>query len=167
MAYSSERLMFDHAPVTLTQRVFRAGGWTVAGLGLSQVIRFGSSLLMTRLLAPEMFGVMAIATMVMVGLALFSDLGLGLNVVQSKRGNEAAFLNTIWVLQILRGVVTWFFALGVSLLVVFANPIGMVRGESVYSEPSLPHVIAIFSISAIIWGFASSKMYEAGRNLAL
>ena len=76
--------MFSHgAPMStpkqskLKQRVLRAGGWTVAGFGLSQVIRFGSNLLMTRILVPEMFGVMAIALMVMYGLALFSDVGCG------------------------------------------------------------------------------------------
>lgn len=166
--------MFSHAapmsspsPTTLKQRVLRAGGWSFAGYGLSQAIRFGSNLVMTRLLVPEMFGVMAIATLVMIGLAMFSDFGLGLNVVQSKRGNDAAFLNTAWVIQILRGVLLWFFALGVSLLVVFANRIGMVPADSVYAEPSLPYVIAVLSTSAVIMGFASTKLFEASRNLLL
>src|SRR5262245_29431293 len=38
-------------------RVLSAGIWSLAGLGLGQTIRFGSNLLMTRLLVPEMFGV--------------------------------------------------------------------------------------------------------------
>ena len=80
--------MADRAPLTLKQRIFAAGGWTVAGFGLSQALRFGTSLLMTRLLVPEMFGVMAIANMIMIGLAMFSDIGLRQNVVQSKRGAE-------------------------------------------------------------------------------
>jgi hypothetical protein len=63
-------------PISLRQRVLKAGAWTLAGFGASQVIRFGSNLLMTRLLVPEMFGVMAVANVVMVGLSLFSDIGL-------------------------------------------------------------------------------------------
>lgn len=157
----------DCMPLTLKQRVFKAGRWTMAGFGLSQTIRFGSNLLMTRLLVPEMFGVMAIATMVMYGLALFSDVGLRQNIVQSKRGNDAAFLNTAWVIQILRGVLIWFFALGVSMLVILANRIGMVPADSVYAESSLPYVIAILSASAVIMGFESTKLSEASRNLSL
>ena len=159
--------MADPAPRTLKQRVFKAGAWTVVGLGLSQMIRFGSNLLMTRLLVPEMFGVMAIAGMVMFGLALFSDVGLRQSVVQSKRGNDAAFLNTAWTIQILRGVLIWFFALAVSLLVVLANRIGVAPSNSVYTNPSLPYVIAILSVSAVISGFDSSKLLEASRNLLL
>src|SRR5215831_13914608 len=86
--------------ISLKQRVLNAGTWSLAGYGLNQAIRFGTNLLATRLLVPEMFGVMAIANLVMVGLAMFSDFGLKLNIIQSKRGNDPAFLNTAWVAQI-------------------------------------------------------------------
>ena len=45
-----------------------------------------------------MFGVMAIATLVMIGLAMFSDLGLRQNIIQSKRGGEFLYLNTAWAI---------------------------------------------------------------------
>jgi O-antigen/teichoic acid export membrane protein len=73
---------------TLKNRVFIAGGWSVAGYGLSQAIRLGSNLLMTRLLVPDMFGLMAIAGTLMVGLAMFSDVGLRQSVVTSMAGLE-------------------------------------------------------------------------------
>lgn len=139
----------------------------MAGFGVSQVIRFGSNLLMTRLLVPEMFGVMAIATLVMYGLALISDVGLGQNIVQSRRGNDPAFLNTAWVVQIMRGVLMWFFGLAVCVFIVFANRIGVVPTASVYADPLLPYVIAIVSITAMITGFSSTKLAEAGRTLSL
>src|SRR5947207_1772677 len=92
---------------SLKNRVLRAGVWTLASFGIRQAIRFGTNLVMTRLLVPEMFGVMAIATTVMIGLAMFSDVGLKQNVIHSRRGNEEAFLNTIWVIQIGRGLTLW------------------------------------------------------------
>lgn len=159
--------MTDRVPPTLKRRIFAAGGWTVAGFGLSQVLRFGTSLLMTRLLVPEMFGVMAIANMVMIGLAMFSDIGLRQNVVQSKRGNDAVFLNTAWSIQILRGALLCLAALGVSLLLVLATRIGMVPADSVYADSILPYVIAVASISAVIMGFDSTKLLQASRNLSL
>jgi len=167
MASPSTYMAVDRVSPSLKQRVFRAGGWNVAGAGLSQAIRFLSNLIMTRLLVPEAFGVMAIATMIMIGLIMFSDVGLRQNIVQSKRGNDVAFLNTAWVIQILRGVLLWCVALGVSLLLVLANRIGMVPAESVYAEPSLPYVITVLSISAIIMGFESTKLLEASRHLLL
>lgn len=151
----------------LKRRVLKAGAWTVAGFGFSQIVRFGSNLLMTRLLAPEMFGVMAIAYLIMFGLALFSDIGLKQSIVSSKRGGDAGFLNTAWTIQILRGMLIWLFALAVSFLIVGANRIGLAPADSVYTNANLPSVIAILSISAVISGFDSSKLYEASRNLLL
>ena len=147
----------------LRSRVLAAGGWTLAGFALSQAIRFGANLVMTRLLVPEMFGVMAIATMVMYGLALFSDVGLRQSVVQSRRGREAAFLDTAWTIQIARGFVIWGGALAVAFTLISLK----LPGESVYTDPSLPYVIAILSLSAIIAGFESTKIHEASRTLSL
>lgn len=147
----------------LRARVLRAGGWTLAGFALSQAIRFGGNLVMTRLLVPEMFGVMAIATMVMYGLALFSDVGLRQSIVHSRRGGEAAFLNTAWAVQIARGLVIWGAAVVVSLgFMFFKMPEG-----SVYSDPTLPYVIIVLSLSAVIAGFESTKLHEASRGLVL
>ena len=64
------------APRSLKQRFIRGSSWTLAGYGLSQVVRLGSSLILTRLLAPDIYGVMAIGYMVATGLVMFSDVGL-------------------------------------------------------------------------------------------
>ena len=152
---------------SLTRRVLNAGAWSVASYGLSMLIRIATNLIMTRLLVPEMFGVMAIATLIMVCLAMFSDLGLRLSVIQSHRGSEPIFLNTVWVTQIVRGILLWFVALLVAVLLLFGNHIGIVPRNSVYANPSLPLVIALVSLSAVIGGFQSTKSYEASRGLAI
>jgi O-antigen/teichoic acid export membrane protein len=164
---SSLLASISHPAGGLRARVLRAGGWTVAGFALSQAIRFGANLLMTRLLVPEMFGVMAIATMVMYGAALFSDLGLRQSIVQSRRGGEAAFLNTAWAVQIGRGFVIWGAALAVALGLAFVNSTGIVPAGSVYAHPSLPPVVVMLSLCAVIAGFESTKICEASRALSL
>jgi O-antigen/teichoic acid export membrane protein len=141
--------------------------WTIAGFVLSTIIRFGSNLLMTRLLAPEMFGIMSIATTVMVGLGMFSDLGLRQSVVRSKRGNEPVFLNTAWSIQILRGLLLWIAALCVSGVILLLATSGAIPQGSVYAAPSLPFVIATVSLSAAIGGLDSTKLIEASRDLWL
>ena len=131
----------------LRKRVLSAGKWTVAGFAASQAIRFGSNLLFTRLLVPEMFGIMAIAMMLVAGIGMFSDVGLKQNVVQSKSGDDARFLNTAWVTQIVRGLVICLVGLVASVCVMLANHAGAFPGGSVYTEPALPHVIAALSVS--------------------
>jgi O-antigen/teichoic acid export membrane protein len=122
---------------------------------------------MTRLLVPEMFGVMAIASVILVGLAMFSDVGLKLNIVRSKRGSDPAFLNTAWVVQILRGVVLGLVAVGAALFIFLADRIGMIAKGTAYADPSLPYVIAVLSMTAVIGGFQSTKLSEASRNLSI
>jgi O-antigen/teichoic acid export membrane protein len=159
--------MLDASKLTLKQRVFNAGLWSLGSFVLSMVLRFGSSMLMTRLLKPEMFGVMSIATTVMVGLAMFSDVGLRQNVVQSPRGNEPSYLNTAWTVQIIRGLLLLSIGLCISAGIYWANKWSYIPADSVYASPSLPGVIAALSISAVIAGFESTKLYQASRGLSL
>src|SRR6187455_1191565 len=127
--------MADRAPLTLKQRVFGAGIWTLAGHGLGTVIRLVSNLVMTRLLVPEMFGVMAIVLTISMILGMFSDIGLSQNIVQSPRGDEPEFLDTAWVVQIVRG-----FVLGTCMLLLsaglhFAGLAGLLPATTAYASP--------------------------------
>jgi O-antigen/teichoic acid export membrane protein len=159
--------MTSFAQLTLKQRVLNAGLWSLIGFALSLIIRLGSNLLMTRLLAPEMFGVMAIASTVLVGLAMFSDVGLRQNIVQSKRGDEPDFLNTAWVIQIVRGALIWSVALCVCLVILVAGYLGKFSADSVYSAPNLPYVVGALSLTAVFQGFESTKQFEASRGISL
>jgi O-antigen/teichoic acid export membrane protein len=80
----------------------------VALYACTQVLRFGSNLVLTRLLAPEILGVMALLNVVMQGLQMLSDTGIGVCIVQSKRGDDPVFLRTAWTIQIIRGLGLWF-----------------------------------------------------------
>ncbi|WP_065755359.1 oligosaccharide flippase family protein [Bradyrhizobium paxllaeri] len=153
--------------ISLKQRVVKAGIWSLAGFAISLVIRLGSSLLMTRLLAPEMFGIMAVASTLIVGLAMFSDVGLKQSVVQSKRGHETAFLNTAWVIQILRGVLLSAAALTLCVVLVILGQLQHIPVNSVYAAPVLPYVVAVLSLSVLIAAFESTKVLEANRTILL
>ena len=130
-------------------------------------MRFGTNLILTRLLVPEFFGVIAIASTIIVGLAMFSDLGIKQNIVQSPRGSDPVYLNTAWSIQIGRGAIIWLIALCASLGIWTINFIWPFPSGSVYAFPTLPYVIAILSFSSVIQGFESTKLYEASRQLHL
>ncbi|MFN3500356.1 MAG: oligosaccharide flippase family protein, partial [Pannonibacter indicus] len=69
---------------------------SLAGTGGQQLLRLASNLALTRLLFPEAFGLMALIQTFMVGLQMFSDIGIRPSIIQNKRGEEADFLNTAW-----------------------------------------------------------------------
>jgi O-antigen/teichoic acid export membrane protein len=151
----------------LRSRVLSAGLWTLGGHATSQALRLLSNLIMTRLLVPEMFGVMVLANVIMVGLALFSDIGLRQGIVQSKRGDDPNYLNTVWTIQIIRGVALTLLALGISLAIELLNTLQWLPTGSSYTDPILPFVIAALSFNALIGGFTSTQLASADRKLDL
>jgi len=152
---------------TLKQRATRSGSWVIFGHLTSQVLRLGSNLILTRLLVPEMFGVMAIVTVIMAGLAMFSDVGLLQNIVQSKRGEEPDYLNTAWTIQIIRGFFIFFIALVSAVGLYYAGQFGYLSEETVYGNTQLPFILAIVSISSVISAFNSIHILLLNRKLML
>lgn len=144
----------------------RAGSWVLAGHGANQLIRLASNLVMTRLLVPEMFGLMAVAWLFMTGLQLISDMGLRQSIVRSQRADDPLFRGTAWFLQIIRGTVLWLCGLMIAGLIYFLQFFGLVPAETVYAEPALCFVVAILSFTALIAGFESTRVAMAERNMA-
>ena len=151
----------------LKHRIINAGIWSLGGYAFSMAMRFGSNLIMTRLLVPEMFGIMAITNTIMIGLTMFSDIGIRQNVVQSVRGSDSSFLNTAWVIQIYRGVGLWLAGLAIALAIWLAQLSNLAPAGSTYADRDLPIIVAVVSIVSLIAGFDSTKLYEASRNLSL
>jgi len=152
---------------SLRRRIVGAGAWVFGGHVAGQALRLAGNLLMTRLLVPEMFGVMAVANVLIMGLALFSDFGLRQNIIQSRRGNDRAFLNTAWVLQIIRGCLIWLVALLAAFALNYLSGRGWIAEGSVYDEPVLSDVIVALSFMVLISGFNSTSLVTSNRDLAL
>jgi O-antigen/teichoic acid export membrane protein len=152
------------AAASLRKRALRAGSWNLVSQVASQVMRLGGNLIMARLLLPEMFGVMVIATTVSVLLHLLSDVGLRQNIIQSHRGDDPDFLNTAWTVQIIRGFLLFALTLLLALAAWVAQYEALWPADSTYAAPVLPMVLAVTGLSALIWGFQSTKIDVAVRT---
>ena len=152
---------------SLQSRAFQAGGVAVIGFVVSQVIRLGSNLLMTRLLLPESFGLMAIAISLQILLINLSDIGLSQSLVRSQSSNDPKFLSTVFVTQIARGII-----LGVVLLIFAAltYPIAqsnILPSDSIINDPRLPIFIVVTAFMVFLEGFKSLKFSLCQRDLNL
>lgn len=121
-------------------------------------------MIMTRLLMPEMFGIMSLVTVFIFGLSMMSDLGLRQVLIQNKRSDKD-FINTVWSAQILRGALIWLCAILLAVGLYFANHLHLLPANSVYAEPILPWVLAVLGISTVIIGFESINLLGLTRNL--
>jgi len=121
--------------------------FTLFGFGTSQIIRLANNLILTRLLVPEYFGIVSIANIFIVGINLFSDIGLGPSVVRSDKTDDEKFINTVWTIQIIRGVILTL----ISLLI--AVPIA-----KFYQEPKLIGMIIFIGSFSLLEGLNSIKL---------
>ncbi|MEO1429926.1 MAG: oligosaccharide flippase family protein [Cyanobacteria bacterium J06633_8] len=139
---------------SLKKLAYRGAFWAMAGYGMSQVVRFGGNLVLTRLLVPEYFGLMAVVNTLRLGIELFSDIGISQSIVNSKRGEEPAFLNTAWTLQVIRGCVIWL------LCLILTFPVA-----SFYEESRLLWLIPIVGASSLLDGFSSTSILTLMRRI--
>jgi O-antigen/teichoic acid export membrane protein len=141
---------------SLRSMVRRGTLWSMSGYGGSQVLRLAGNLLLTRLLMPEAFGLMALVNALQQGLQLFSDIGIGPSIIQGRRGDDPTFLNTAWTVQAVRGL----------LLACMAAAIA-VPVARFYGEPLLAWVLVVSGSTALISGFNSTRIFSMYRHLEL
>ncbi|MEC8042461.1 MAG: oligosaccharide flippase family protein, partial [Pseudomonadota bacterium] len=138
----------------LMTRAFRSSAINAGGYAGFQFLRLLSNLVLTRILFPEAFGIMALISVVMVGLSMFSDVGTSPAIMRSPRGDEEEFLNTAWTIQIIRGICLWLAACAL------AYPVALI-----YGEPMLMQLLPVAALSLLIAGFNPTKLESANRHM--
>ena len=84
----------------LKQKTISGLFWQFLQKALSQVVSFGISVVLARLLMPEEFGVVALAGMFIILIGIFVDCGFGRALVQKKDIDDIDY-NTIFWIQLL------------------------------------------------------------------
>lgn len=140
----------------LGARVRRGTLWSFVQFGGAQALRFASNLILTRLLFPEAFGLMALIQVILTGLELFSDTGTNTSIVQHNRGDEQSFLDSAWTIQVIRGALLW------GLTILLAHPVA-----AMYDQPMLADVLPVAGLSLLIAGFRPTSAATATRHLTL
>lgn len=141
---------------SLKKKAIRGAVWTLFGYGGSQTLRLVSNLILTRLLVPEVFGLMALVQTFQIGLTLFSDIGIRPSIIQNKRGDDPTFLNTAWTLQVIRGFWIWF------ACTIIAWPV-----SRFYDDPRFLWLLPIVALNSIFQGFQSTALATLNRRMAI
>lgn len=140
----------------LFARAMRGSAITAGSYAFAQAMRLASNLILTRLLFPEAFGLMALVSVFMVGLTMFSDVGVGPAISQSIRGDDTDFLDTAWTIQVLRGLILWL------ATCALAWP-----AAQFYQAPDLLHLLPTVGLTLLISGFNPTRIDTANRHLLL
>ncbi len=163
------RAMFARlfAGKTLKARAMKGGAVALGGFGAAQAIRLASNLIMTRLIAPDAFGLMGVTVALHVWIGMMSDLGLNASIIRSKHGEDPDYLATARTLQLARAA----FVASVLVVAALAQPHlaaqGLLREGSVYADPRLPAFLYAIALSMMIAGFSAMRIALHNRKLDL
>ena len=131
--------------------------WTLIGYGSTQLARLATTVLLARLLlGPQAFGLVALVNVFLSGLEMLSDLGVGLDVVQHRRGDDPVFVNTAFLIQCSRGMILWLLA--TALAYPFA---------AFYKQPAVLWLLIVGATSTGLRGFTSSSVWTMTRHVQL
>lgn len=127
---------------------------SLAGFGSQKLIQLASSLILTRLLFPEAFGLMTLATVFLTGIGMLSDFGIKQSIIQNSDGTDTDFLNTAWTMSVIRGLLI------AGFICLIAYPVSLL-----YQQPLLFPLLGFLSLNAVFQGFNSVAIATQSRDL--
>jgi polysaccharide transporter, PST family len=139
----------------LRTRVVQAGGWVLAGFVLDKLIATAQLMVLTRLLLPSDFGLMATSAVIIVTATTLTEFGLEQSLIARRKITQDDLM-TAWVIAISRGVV-----LG-SILFVCAGPIA-----KIFHAPSLEWILRVHCLGLVIQSAQSPALTVLLKNLDL
>ncbi len=151
-------------PTSLRGRMMIASGWSFVQIFATNALRLASNLIMTRLLLPEAFGLMALISTLIVAFNLFTDVGIERSIIREPDGDQKRFLRVAWVAKMLRGGVIAACVLAVALLIWLLAPV-LAAEDSVYADPRLPVLVALSALVPLLQGCESTCKELTTRNM--
>jgi O-antigen/teichoic acid export membrane protein len=143
-------------PISFKDLFLKGSFWAMVGHGASQVVGLCGNIIVCRLLLPEVMGLMLVVNTALIGLAMFSDIGLGASVIQNKRGEDPAFLCTAWTMNIARGFCLWLLSIPVAITI-----------SRVMAEPLLMYLVPIAALNMILASLGSLSLLVLRRRIQL
>ena len=160
-AYIDTNLMAEG----LFARTMKSAATVGAAQMFSSALRLISNVILVRLVAPEAFGLMAIAMTINQAAVMFTDIGISQSVIRSDRGRQPEFIGTAFISNVIL-----FFSM---FLVVLALSLVMAAGrqafpaDSIYNSMQAAPLVAFASLQLAAQGLMSPNMWIASRELNL
>jgi hypothetical protein len=99
---------------SLKQKIFLSSALAAVAFGYQALLRILSTVLLTRMLEPRVFGVFSVVISILYVVQMFSDLGVRSFDTDTEKTIDPTFLRCCWTVQILRGLVVGFVILVVA-----------------------------------------------------
>lgn len=135
-------------------QAIQSGIW-VAGINVAdRILQLLKVVILARLLSPAAFGLLGIGLLAIAALRQFSKLGFDEALIQHEDDDVDAYLNTAWIMKIIRG-------LGIAVVAFLAAPYLAVF----FGEPQAEPVIRVVGISPLILSLQNPAVMYFQKNL--
>jgi len=138
----------------LKGRVFRGGIWLGGASFFEQGIRFGRNMLLTRLLAPEAFGAMAIVQSATTLIQMTVDVGAREALIQNPKGAEDSHVTAAWWMTVCRSSFIY-------SIIFFVAPLI----SKFYGNAELTSLARVVSLSIVFDGLISPRAFIAMKHM--
>jgi lipopolysaccharide exporter len=128
-----------------------ATGFSFGGLLLIKLI---SSIILTRILRPEAYGVITIITSISFVVAMLADTNVSLFLIRDKNAEEPRYINTAWTMRLCRCLLN-------TTIVFLCAPL---ITTTIYHAPELVAPLRVYAICDAISGFSSMAFVLAVRR---
>jgi O-antigen/teichoic acid export membrane protein len=108
---------------------------TIFSFGAQGTIKLGSSVVMTRMLQPDAWGVITILMAIIFVVEMIADMALTVVLIRHERGDEPRYVNTAWTLRLARAALNG--------AIVF---LGAPLIAHLYASPTLTVPLRVFSL---------------------
>ena len=127
--------------------------WMVAMRWAMRFVGFFSSIILARLLAPEDFGLVAMAMIVVALVDALSDSGVDLALIR-ERDSEKKLYNAAWTIQVIQGIF-------VAAVMLGSIPVAV----SYFGEPKLTMIISLLALGHFLYSFKNIGTVQFRKEL--
>jgi len=150
----------------LGRRSLVMGGWSFVDLALGNSLRLAGNLILTRLLFPEAFGLMAMVLTIQTGAQMLSDIGIRQSIIRAESAEDPEFLRTAWTVQIVRGAAIALVILACGAGLWLFGP-HLATPGTVYADPVLPFLVMASALTMLLDALVSVNMHLANRRMEM
>lgn len=128
--------------------------WVALLRVFTRALSFGKIAIIARLLSPLQFGLFGIASIVLAFIEIVTETGINVFLIQENEKEVKKYINTAWIVSIVRGVIVF-------LLIVFSSPFIVFF----FNAPGSFDLILLISLVPLVRGFINPSVAFLQKEL--
>lgn len=137
----------------LNNKIVNSSAWSVGTQLTLQLIGLISTVILARLLVPADFGLVALASLIIAAIEIFSNFGFEIWIIRHQSVDTAHY-NTVWTLRVLRGCIN------ATILVLIAQ-----LASDFFNEPRLFSVLIVLAAAVLVESLHNVGVVDFRKHL--